>query len=96
MIQGRSPWYIAENIVKDLQTSEYNAYRIARTETAHLQNKAATDKYREMGFTHGRYLGTNCCDQCKALTGKVYTLQELESMIPVHPHCTCTFTLVTD
>ena len=96
LVQGKSNFYIAEQIQKEMATSQYNAYRIARTETAHLQIKAKTDKYQEMGFTKGEYVGTKCCDICKEKNGKIYTLKELESMIPVHPHCTCTFTLVVD
>ena len=96
LVQGKSNFYIAEEIQKEMETSQYNAYRIARTETAHLQIKAKTDKYQEMGFTKGEYVGTKCCDICKEKNGKIYTLKELESMIPVHPHCTCTFTLVVD
>ena len=94
LVQGKSPWYIAERLAKDMETSEYNAYRIVRTESAHLQIKGKTDRYQELGFTHGKYLGTNCCGECKKENGKVYTLKELESKIPMHPHCTCTFTLL--
>lgn len=94
VIQGKSPWYISEKLREKMQTNEYCAYRIVRTETAHLQIKGKTDRYQELGFTHGKYLGTNCCSECKSKTGKIYTLKELESLIPVHPHCTCTFTLV--
>lgn len=93
VVQGKSNWSLAEALRENLQTNEYCAYRIVRTETCHLQNKAKTDKYQQLGFTHGRYLGTHCCDECKKLNGKVFTLEELSTLIPHHPHCTCTFTL---
>jgi SPP1 gp7 family putative phage head morphogenesis protein len=91
--RGLSPWAIAQEIEKNMETSAYNAYRIARTETCHIQIYAQTQKYKEMGFTHGKYLGTNCCDECKKLNGQRFALDELEKLIPHHPHCTCTYTL---
>jgi SPP1 gp7 family putative phage head morphogenesis protein len=92
-IQGKSPWEIATMISRLTGQSEKNAYRLARTESAHIMIKASCDKYTQMGFTHGIYYGVNCCDQCQELTGKRYTLKELESLIPQHPNCTCTYKL---
>lgn len=102
--RGESPYSIAQGIVKRLAVDEYCAFRIARTETAHAQVKGMTDKYREMGFTHGKYLAREeakitpqgvkeACDICQELNGKIFTLKELESMIPKHPNCECSFTL---
>lgn len=93
MVQGVSPWTIAEKLSEALQKSEYEAYRLVRTETAHLQIKAKTEKYKAMGYTKGKYIGTNCCDECKKLTGKIFTLDELETLIPQHPNCRCDFLL---
>lgn len=94
VVQGKSPFYISEQLRIAMEVNSSSAYRIVRTETAHLQIKTQTERYMELGFTHGKYLGTNCCDKCQEKTGKIYTLKELESMIPLHPNCTCTFTLV--
>jgi len=29
------------------------------------------------------------CDECASLEGKIFTLEEIESMIPRHPQCRC-------
>lgn len=90
---GRSNYQIAEAMAQRFSTSEYNAFRLVKTETQHFQIKGKVDKYTDMGFTHGRYLGTKCCDECKRENGKLYTLDELQKLLPKHPNCTCTFTL---
>lgn len=68
MAEGRSPYEISKFLQplaegKDdkytnafgqtMTKQEFNAMRIARTETAHIQIKSACDKYKEMGFTTG-------------------------------------------
>ena len=94
--RGETPYNMAQGIVKRLEVDEYAAYRIARTETAHFQVKGQIDKYKELGFTHGRFNATDPCDDCAALDGLLFTLDELESMIPKHPNCECSFLLETE
>lgn len=94
VVQGKSPWEIAKHIRDITGKSNSDCYRIARTETAHLQIKSQVEKYKEYGFTHARFLGSStCCDGCHRHDGEVFTLDEIESLIPVHPNCTCSFTL---
>lgn len=96
VIQGKSPWEIAKQVRAITGNTNYNCYRIARTETCHFQIKGQVDKYKEYGFTHGKFLGSSgCCDHCHERDGKIFTLDEIEKLIPVHPNCTCSFTLVT-
>lgn len=96
LVQGKSPWEIAKVMSDKLEVSRENAYRLVRTETAHAQVYAQTQRYKEYGFTKGRFLASDtCCDECHAHDGEIYTLEELEKMLPVHPRCTCTYTLVS-
>ena len=96
LVQGKSPWEIAKAMSEKLEVSRENAYRLVRTETAHAQVYAQTQRYKEYGFTKGRFLASDtCCDECHAHDGEIYTLEELEKMLPVHPRCTCTYTLVS-
>ena len=96
LVQGKSPWEIAKAMSNKLEVSRENAYRLVRTETAHAQVYAQTQRYKEYGFTKGRFLASDtCCDECHAHDGEVYTLEELEKMLPVHPRCTCTYALVS-
>lgn len=91
--RGESPYKIAEGIVKRLDVDEYCAFRIARTEAAHAQVKGSIDKYTSLGFTHGIFRSVDPCDECGELDGKEFTLKELETMIPKHPNCECSFDL---
>ena len=91
---GTTPYELSQNIVKRLAVDESNAYRLVRTELAHFQVASQTEKYKEMGFTHGIFRSEDPCDNCKSHDGNTYTLDELESLIPLHPNCECSFDLV--
>ena len=91
--KGESPYKLSQEIVKNLGADEYCAYRIARTETAHAQVKGQVDKYKSMGFTHCRFNATDPCDDCSTLDGELFTLDEIETLIPRHPNCECGFLL---
>ena len=91
--RGVSPYEISRGIVERLGVDEYCAYRIARTETAHAQIASTASKYKSMGFTHCRFNATDPCEDCKALHGKLFTLDEIQGVIPKHPNCECSFLL---
>ena len=93
VMRGETPYAISQGIVKRLAVDEYSAYRIARTETAHAQIVGQVSKYKEMGFTHGRFNASDPCDDCGKLDGQLFTLDELQTMIPRHPNCECSFLL---
>ena len=92
-VRGESPYTIARGIVERFSVDEYCAYRIARTETAHAQIAATSNKYKELGFTHCRFNATDPCDDCRELHGKLFTLDEIQGLIPKHPNCECSFLL---
>lgn len=95
LVQGKSPWEIAKSMADKLNISRQNAYRLVRTETAHAQTYAQTERYKQYGFTKGRFLASpECCEHCHEHDGEVFTLDELEKLLPVHPNCRCTYTLV--
>lgn len=94
LARGKSPWEIAKAMSDRLDVSRTNAYRLVRTETAHAQNYSQTQKYKRYGFTHGRFMASpGCCEECAKLDGTLHTLDELETLIPVHPWCRCTYRL---
>lgn len=93
VMRGKGSYEIARAVASRLGVDEYNAYRLVRTETAHAQIQAETDKYKEYGFTHGFFKATDPCDDCGKLNGQRFTLEELSHMIPQHPNCECSFLL---
>lgn len=95
VIQGKSSWEAAKAMSKRLEVSRSNAYRLMRTEVAHAQIAAATDKYKELGFTQGKWNSDNCaCPHCKEQNGRVYPLEDIKTMIPAHPNCRCSYSVV--
>ena len=93
---GASADQVSKKLHYRLGVSFTNAMRLAITETAHIQIVGQVDKYKEMGFTYGRYqaVGDNrCCEICQERNGKIFPLDEIRKMIPSHCYCRCSFTL---
>lgn len=96
MVKGETPYKIASELEKRFDVSLNNAMRLARTEMAHAQTVATTTKYKQMGFRNGIWLANDGCEECAALDGQVFPLEELEHMLPAHPNCRCSFLLEVD
>lgn len=72
------------------------ARRIARTEMTRASHVALVNSYREAGVEGVKILGefktvgdSAVCEECEFLEGKVFALDTVEAMIPVHPNCRC-------
>lgn len=69
---------------------------LARTEIIRAHHQATIQEYKNWG-TAGvkvqaefRTAGDDrVCSQCATLHARIYTLEEIEGMIPVHPQCRC-------
>lgn len=69
---------------------------MARTEIIRAHHVATIQEYRNWGLEGVQVQGEwatvgddRVCDECAELHGKVFPLDEIESMIPVHPQCRC-------
>jgi SPP1 gp7 family putative phage head morphogenesis protein len=72
------------------------AEMIARTETIRAFHLATIQEYRNWGIyniivlAEWRTAGDDrVCEKCASMNGKVFTLDEIEPMIPLHPQCRC-------
>ena len=72
------------------------ALTIARTEIVRAHHLATIQEYRNWGVLGIKVMGewstTNddrVCNECASLDGKIFTLDEIEPMIPRHPNCRC-------
>jgi SPP1 gp7 family putative phage head morphogenesis protein len=71
------------------------ARTLARTEVIRAHHAANIQEYRNAGVegvsvkAEWSTAGFNVCPICSALQGKVFTLDEIEGMIPKHPNCRC-------
>lgn len=84
------------NIFDDAFREAYNnARRLVRTETAHVQNKATQDRYKDAGFTKYRIIAEpDCCEVCADLAEQIFDIDEL--VIPAHPNCRCAMAALTE
>jgi len=69
---------------------------LARTEIIRAHHLATIQEYRNWGLegiiVKGEWKTAGderVCDACAALEGKIFTLDEIEPMIPYHPNCRC-------
>jgi SPP1 gp7 family putative phage head morphogenesis protein len=69
---------------------------LARTEVIRAHHLATIQEYRNWGLLGITVKGEwktagdkRVCDKCEALEGKIFTLDEIEPMIPLHPQCRC-------
>lgn len=75
--------------------AERRAAMLARTEVIRAHHQATIQEYRNWsvaGVTvQAEWVtaGFNVCPECAALEGRVFTLEEIEGKIPVHPNCRC-------
>lgn len=71
------------------------AEMLARTEIIRAHHIATVQEYKNWGAAgvkvevEWQTAGYNVCPQCSRLSGKVFTLTEIETMIPAHPNCRC-------
>lgn len=95
MILGESIPQITDRINKNINTSRYNAERVARTETKRVTYCAHNDAYEDMGVEELEYRCANggdhrTCDTCMGDNGKRYQRGK-EPTLPRHPNCRCVY-----
>jgi SPP1 gp7 family putative phage head morphogenesis protein len=76
--------------------AQRRAEMLARTEIIRAHHLATIQEYRNWGvlgiYVKGEWKTAGddrVCSQCASLEGNIYTLDEIESMIPLHPNCRC-------
>lgn len=72
------------------------AETLARTEVIRAHHQATIQEYRNWGtenvivYAEWSTAGDNrVCPQCADLNGSVFTLDQIEKLIPLHPNCRC-------
>lgn len=75
---------------KTMQFDQRRARTIARTETAKALTEGATMRWEERGVEYVEFSSAvGCCEECEALDGRRFPIDEAEGVCPVHPNCTC-------
>lgn len=100
MVLGEGIPQITKRISNGIETSKYNAERIARTETKRVCYTSQEAAWESQGIEELRYMtagngtGANICDVCRECHNKVYKLGE-EPTLPRHPNCRCWYVPLT-
>ena len=84
--------YSKNTIARDIQETMGQQYRsgasrIARTETARLQNEASLDRYEKTGIEKVRVHDGCGCSACAAVNGEEWTIDDARSRTTEHPYC---------
>lgn len=97
LAEGRGPKVIAKSLADRVDKIGITRARaIARTEIVRAHHMGAIQEYKNAGVADVKIMsewltaGYNVCSICAPLGGKVFTIEEIEPMIPVHPNCRCT------
>jgi SPP1 gp7 family putative phage head morphogenesis protein len=76
--------------------AQRRAEMLARTEIIRAHHQATIQEYRNWGvegiIVKGEWKTAGddrVCEKCASLEGKIFTLDEIESLIPYHPYCRC-------
>jgi len=83
--------------------AQRRAQTLARTEIIRAHHQAMVREYRNWQmdnvFVRSEWVtsqDTRVCDRCASLEGNIYTLAEVENLIPLHPNCRCIALPVTN
>lgn len=97
MMRGKTPNNIARDLVADVDgIGMVRARAIAHTELVRATSEALLDGLEDFGVRH---VGVDvewkasggACEECSANDGAVYSIEEARGLIPVHPHCSCSW-----
>ena len=98
IIQGKSPFQIANDLSERMQVGRYQAQRLVRTEYMHVLNQGQIEGYKAKGYTKLKWHASNderTCEICGKHHGNEYEIDEAPHL-PAHPGCRCTFVPVID
>jgi len=79
------------------RTKDFEYKRIARTETARLQNIGANNRYDKLAIVEVDVLddeGPNSCEACRRANGQRWTVEYARTHELEHPNCVRSFTPV--
>lgn len=100
LIQGESVEKLSRKIKSDFGSTAYQAKRLINTETAKAVSTAQDEIYRSSGVV-GRVmwdatLDGSTSEECAALDGKTWDINENHPSPPNHPNCRCCIIPVVD
>ncbi len=100
MIKGDGPRVIARELRKNVATiTNRRALVIARTEVIYAHAEGQLDAFERLGVKELGLMAEwltagddRVCENCGALEGHIFTIEEARGMLPLHPNCRCAWT----
>jgi len=95
LAEGKNPRVVAREMVKLVDIGLKRATTIARTEIVRAHVQGALNTYKSQGIEGVTVLVEwstaiqDVCPDCADLEGRVFTLDEISGLIPLHPNCRC-------
>jgi SPP1 gp7 family putative phage head morphogenesis protein len=95
IIDGDNPKTLVKKLTDATGISRNRARTLARTEVIRAHHLGAVQEYRNWGLSGVKVqaewstAGFNVCPDCASMEGKIFTLDQIEGMIPRHPNCRC-------
>jgi SPP1 gp7 family putative phage head morphogenesis protein len=95
VITGKTTRKMATELEKRFDVSYKQAKTLVRTEVAHIQVQAASQRYQDVGLTYYEFLGRDEHDigcKCKQFNGKIFRYTDMvvgKNAPPLHPNCRC-------
>lgn len=95
LLTHKNPVTETAKLRKQFDVADYQARRILRTESARVMNQRALEMVGAAGYKKVIWVtNSSACRRCLNHEGRIYTLDEAESLIPYHPNCLCTWAAV--
>lgn len=98
VVAGVNPNKLKERLMDEFNVSYNRADSLVRTEMAHIQTKAAEQRYKDAGIERVQIWAKEderLCDVCGKLHEKEFLLGE-NIPVPAHPKCRCCIVPVID
>jgi SPP1 gp7 family putative phage head morphogenesis protein len=97
-LAGENPRKIAKRLTDRVdKIGKHRATLLARTEIIRAHHVATINRYEDLEIetvvVQAEWLATKdgrVCAICASRNGKIFTLEQVRAMIPVHPQCRCT------
>jgi SPP1 gp7 family putative phage head morphogenesis protein len=103
IINGKHPNAVAGDLKKQFNSSQNEARRLMRTESARVQSQIAQDSFTESGIEEYEWVAEpSACEICRPLDGKRWKVNGAEAgnvshpLPPLHANCRCAIVAVQD
>jgi SPP1 gp7 family putative phage head morphogenesis protein len=96
MVEGKSPYEVADDIDEAVDLGYSRAVTVARTELIRAHAEGQLASFEAMGVDELGVMveftvsdDSRICDECAGLANELYSIEDAANVIPVHVNCRC-------